>query len=197
MSNTNLPGYPAHASAKQFITCDHTGPASYTTGGETLGTTNLQTGVSFQGLAGIDNILSTGTLSVSGNYWVLAQPTGSGSRKTWKLLWFGSPSGSGSGVSGVTITAAGTYTGTPPTVTFGAAPTGGTTATGVAQLNVAGTAVVGVLITNAGSGYASAPTVTFSTGGATGTAVLGAAGTGQVASATNLSAETVKLTVIG
>lgn len=79
----------------------------------------------------------------------------------------------GKGVESVTIGAGGTgYTGTP-TVTFGAAPVGGTTATGT--VTVSGGVITGVVITNAGSGYITAPTVTFAGvgTGATGTAVLG------------------------
>lgn len=182
--------------AGKLLPVDHTGPASYTTGGETLGSINNQTGISLLGLGSIDMVIGSGNISSSGNYQVFAQQTGSGSRKTFNLLWFGSPGSSGSGVSSVTITAGGTYTGATPTVTF-SAPTSGTTATGIAILNGAGTAVIGVLITNAGSGYAAAPTVTFSAGGATGTAVLATAGTGQVAPATNLSGETVRIAYVG
>ncbi len=57
-----------------------------------------------------------------------------------------------------------------PSVTFSAAPSGGTTATGTALLGV-----TGVTVTSAGSGYTSAPTVAISGGGgagATGIAVI-------------------------
>lgn len=81
--------------------------------------------------------------------------------------------GVGKGVESVTVTAGGTgYTGTP-TVTFGAAPAGGTTATGTVV--TAGGVITGVIITNSGSGYVTAPSVTFTGAGtgATGTSVLG------------------------
>jgi len=185
--------------AGKLIPVDHAGPASYTTGGETLGAINNQTGVTLQGLATIDAVLVVG-ISISGNYSVQAQPTGTGSRKTFKLIWSNAVgSVSGQSVASVTITAGGTYTGATPSVTFGAAPAGGTTATGVAILNGAGTAVIGVLIQNPGAGYTSAPSVTFGAGGATGTAVLAPAGAAgaQVAAATNLSAETVRLVYVG
>jgi hypothetical protein len=71
----------------KLIPLDHTGPASYTTGGETIGTTNAFTGIAVLGLSVIDFIDCSG-LSVSGNFWVQAQVTGTGSRKSWKLLWF-------------------------------------------------------------------------------------------------------------
>ena len=92
MADVKLPDYPAHAGAVQFITVDHSGPASYTTGGETLGAANLQTGISVQGLASIDQVLVSG-VAVSGNFWCIAQPTGKGSRKTYKLLWFTAAAG--------------------------------------------------------------------------------------------------------
>lgn len=76
---------------------------------------------------------------------------------------------SGGAVTGVTITSSPTgYTGTP-TVTFTAAPSGGTTATGTAI--VTGGVVTGVNIINAGSGYTAAPTVSFSTTGVGGNSI--------------------------
>src|SRR6185369_10938694 len=71
----------------KLLAVDHAGPKSYTTGGETLGSNNAMTGISMLGLAVIDNVL------VSGSYWVVAQPTGKGERKTWKLLWFTATAG--------------------------------------------------------------------------------------------------------
>jgi hypothetical protein len=63
-------------------------------------------------------------------------------------------------VSSVTITHGGSDYLTAPTVTFSAPPSG-TTATGIATVNLKGQ-VTGVVITNGGSGYTTAPTVTFS-----------------------------------
>jgi|SRR6185369_9840759 len=77
----------------KLLAVDHAGPKSYTTGGETLGSNNAMTGISMLGLAVIDNVLGSGNLSVSGSYWVVAQPTGKGERKTWKLLWFTATAG--------------------------------------------------------------------------------------------------------
>jgi hypothetical protein len=141
-------------------------------------------------------------LTKSGNYEVRFQPSVTNSlRPTWTARWFNiAGSSTGSSVVGATITAGGTYTGTTPTVTFAAAPAGGTTATGVAVLNGAGTAVIGVLITNPGAGYLTAPAITFSAGGATATSVLSAAGStsgGEVANGTNLSAESVQFLATG
>lgn len=65
------------------------------------------------------------------------------------------------------------YVQSTTTVTFSAAPAGGKTARGVAQ--VVGGAVTGITVTDGGFGYTSAPTVTIAGAGtgATATAVLG------------------------
>lgn len=59
-----------------------------------------------------------------------------------------------------------------PTVTFTAAPAGGTTATGVANIDPVTGTVRSITITNPGDGYRVAPTVTFSGGGGTGAAAV-------------------------
>ncbi|TDH23959.1 T9SS type A sorting domain-containing protein [Segetibacter sp. 3557_3] len=72
-------------------------------------------------------------------------------------------------VGAVSITASpGGFT-VPPTVTFSAAPLGGTTATGTAILTNG--VVTGVNITNAGSGYTTAPSITWNYTGAGGSSV--------------------------
>ena len=78
---------------------------------------------------------------------------------------------------GVNITNAGSGYTSAPTVSFSAAPGGGTTATGTAAIY--GGKVDSITITNPGSGYTSAPTVSFSGGGgssAAATASLATAG---------------------
>lgn len=87
MADTKLADYPARLGDKQLVMVDHTGPASYTVGGETLGQINNQTGITAMGLSSLDGIWGSGSYSVSGNYWVQAVVTGKGSRKTWKLIW--------------------------------------------------------------------------------------------------------------
>ena len=64
-----------------------------------------------------------------------------------------------------------------PTVTFGAAPVGGTTATGVAVLGTGLQTgrVISVTITNPGSGYITSPNITFSAAPAGGTTATGVA----------------------
>jgi hypothetical protein len=72
-------------------------------------------------------------------------------------------------VSGVNVTGSiGGLTGTP-TLTFAAAPAGGTTATGTAV--VVNGKVTGVTITNPGSGYSTAPSITWNFTGAGGSTV--------------------------
>ncbi len=74
------------------IPVDHTGPVSYTTGGETVGNINNQTGITMLGLATIDYVGVEG-MAASGSYWVMAQPVGNGEGKTFKLIWFTASAG--------------------------------------------------------------------------------------------------------
>src|SRR5262249_51189492 len=64
----------------------------------------------------------------------------------------------GATVASVFLTSGGSGYSSAPTVTFGAAPPGGTTATGTATIS--GGVVTGITITNPGSGYTAAPAVT-------------------------------------
>lgn len=84
MANTTLGIYPAGQSKNIIV--DHTGPASYTTGGETFGNLNNQTGITLLGLAVLDFVDVQGP-SVSGNYSAVVQITGTGERKTCKIIW--------------------------------------------------------------------------------------------------------------
>lgn len=88
MSDTVLDRFTIGAG--KIIPVDHAGPASYAgpTDGETIGTTNNFTGISVVGLGSLDMILGSGSLSESGNYYVLVQATGTGIRKTFTLFWF-------------------------------------------------------------------------------------------------------------
>lgn len=88
MSDTVLDRYTIGAG--KIIPVDHVGPASYAgpSTGETLGNINNMTGISVVGLGALDLVLGSGTLSKSGNYYVLVQATGSGVRKTFTLFWF-------------------------------------------------------------------------------------------------------------
>ena len=69
-------------------------------------------------------------------------------------------------IATVTVNAHGTLynSATPPTVTFTAAPAGGTTATGVANIDDVTGTLRSITITNAGNGYRTAPTVTIAGG---------------------------------
>ena len=191
MGDTVLERYTAGQG--RLVPVDHTGPASYTTGGEVLGNSSSLTGQAVVGLGGIDAVLCC-EVSDSGNYYVKSQPSGAGSRKTFNLLWFAA--GVTQGVSSVAITAEGSgmTVGTVPLVFSGG---GGS---GAAGTFTATSATVGtVTITNPGSGYTSAPTVSAATGGTppTLTASIGSVSGGQVAAGTDLAAETVRLVYVG
>ena len=194
MGDTALNSYPIGGG--KIIPVDHTGPASYTTGGETLGNINNMTGISVAGLGSLDMVLGSGSLSESGNYEVKTQQTGLGSRKTFNLLWYAA------GVTQGVIDVA--SSGSPSGMTAGTYPlvfvntgTGGSGAAGT--ITVTTSAVTAINITNPGSGYTSAPTVSAATGGTppTLTATIGSVSGGQVASGTNLSGETVRLGYMG
>jgi hypothetical protein len=72
--------YPDFVGRRMIFAGNGTGPASYTTGGDpvTLSNSRLY----------IDVILSGGALTVDGTYYVLAIPSGTGVRPTWKLKWY-------------------------------------------------------------------------------------------------------------
>lgn len=91
MADKILDSFPIGAG--KIIPVDHTGPASYTAGGETLGTTNNITGITTLGFGALDMVLGSDNLSVSGNYRVRVQPSGAGAQKTSKLLWYNAGSG--------------------------------------------------------------------------------------------------------
>ena len=178
----------------RLIPVDHVGPASYTTGGETLGNTSSTSGQAAVGLGSLDLVITAG-VSNSGNYYLRSKSAGTGIRKSFFLLWFaaGFTEGvnlvTGSGGSGMTV---GTYA-----LSFTNTGTGGTGAAGTITVLTATTYTISV--TNPGSGYTSAPTVSAATGGTppTLTATIGAVSGGEVASGTNLSGETVRLIYAG
>ena len=60
MSDTVLDRFTIGAG--KILPVDHTGPASYTTGGETLGNINNMTGISVVGLGSLDMVLGSGSL---------------------------------------------------------------------------------------------------------------------------------------
>lgn len=102
-----------------------------------------------------DTMLKVNTsIPLNGDYRSTASGGWSNSTSAISTLTSGS-------VTAVTITSSAKgYTGVP-TITFAAAPSGGTTAKGTAI--VTGGVVTGVTITTPGAGYTSAPSVTFST----------------------------------
>ena len=77
MDITLLKGYPDLV-GRRFVWAGSTvGPASYTTGGNSIALPGFQDQ--------IDSIDSSGGLSVSGTYTYRAIPSGAGPRATWKL----------------------------------------------------------------------------------------------------------------
>jgi fibronectin type 3 domain-containing protein len=84
----------------------------------------------------------------------------------------------GSIVASVNVSNGGNNYTTAPTVTFAAAPAGGTTATGTATIS--GGHVTAITIINPGSGYTSAPNISFSGGGGTGAAATSTLGSGTL-----------------
>lgn len=171
--------------AGKIIPVDHVGPSSYTTGGETLGSSNNQTGITAMGLATIDAVLGSGTLTESGTYFVMAKQVGTGTQKTFKLVWYAVAGGGG------------TFTGTPATLTGTvAAPTittltnAGTTAPvytngGALTQTTGATGITGV----------QAPALTMNSYTPAGTVT--ATGFSEVSNGTDLSGEVVRLAYLG
>ena len=189
MADVKLADYPARLGDKQMVVVDHTGPASYTSGGETIGNSNNLTGISTQGLSGLD-FVDIMDVSVSGNYTLATQPTGAGSRKTAKLLWFFS----GVNGQGLLVTQNVAGTGMTPGTKVSIAFAGGTGSGAAGTVTVLTATTIQINVTNPGV-YTVAPTATISgTGGtpATLTVALAAAGS-QVTAGVNLSSETVRL----
>ena len=183
MGDTALNSYPIGGG--KIIPVDHTGPKSYTTGGETLGTTNNMTGISVVGLGSLDMVLGSGSLTDSGTYYVFVQPSGTGSRKTFKLLWYTSVAGSG------------TFTGTPAVLTgTNSAPTITTSSGGVSTaLGVAAGALSEVTGATGITGV-QAPVLTMNSYTPAGT-ITATGGLGEVSPGTDLSAETVRIGYVG
>jgi hypothetical protein len=175
----------------KILPVDHTGPASYTTGGETVGTLNNLTGIALLGLDSVDFVEGSGSLSLSGNYTVQVQQIGTGVRKQFKLKWLTAAGNAGAvvvvtpGASpyAYTATSAGTLVIAGGTVSAVTITRGAATAV---TLPTAGpiTVAVGDIVTIT---YSSLPTVTFLPSG-TGS---------EVASGTSLTGETVRLAYIG
>lgn len=188
-----LPDYPARLGPKQMVVGDYTGPTSTLVTGDVIGVTNNLTGVTVAGLSAIDQIEGSGSFSVSGAYSIQAKPSGLGPRKTWNLFW----NALGSVVS-VAQNAAGSGM-TPGTYTSTAA-TGGVAGTG-AQIQVTvltATTIGPIVVLNGGRGYTTLPTgFTVATGGTPPTFTITGNTAGPVAAGTDLSAQTVRLSIIG
>lgn len=192
MPNNVVVGVEPWGGRTRSVTYDHTGPVSYALGGETLGQ-SVYGGPNVFGLAGFYTVIPAGP-SVSGNYAVDTLYGGTGVRSSVKLRWkyagVGTTGVIGVGTSGGSGMTAGTYA-----LAFSGG--GGSGASGT--ITVTGSAVTSIVLTSPGTGYTSAPTVTAATGGTPPTlaATIGSNAGGEVAAATNLSAETVRLMAQG
>lgn len=189
MGNTAVKGYTDVWGKHGAAIYDHTGPASYVIGGETLRP-------NFFGLRSIDWFeamrSSNGALSAIS----ISPPGGGGNATSVVMKWQYAGTGS---VASVSQNAAGV--GMTPGVTvpivFSAPAAGGTQATGT--LTVLTATTFSSVITNPGSGYASAPTATVTgTGGTpvTLTSNLSVSGA-EPAAGTNLSGQSIRVIAIG
>jgi len=188
-----LPDYPARLGPKQMIVGDYTGPTSTLVTGDVIGVTNNLTGVTIAGLSAIDQIEGSGNYSVSGAYWVQVKPSGLGPRKTWNLFWNAS-----GGVVSVAQNVAGS--GMTPGTYISTAATGGVGGVG-AQIQVTvltATTIGPIVVLNSGRGYTTLPTgFTVATGGTPPTFTITGNTAGPVAAGVDLSAQTVRLSIIG
>jgi hypothetical protein len=186
MGNTAVSGYTDIIGKHGAWVGDHTGPASYTTGGETIQAVNF-------GLRSID-FVAADAVSFSGNYTVsvLTTKTLGAIKQTAKLIWrYMSTS---SGVNSIVITTPGTG-GTNGTVTIGSTGGGGTGAT--ISVTTAGGIITSVRLLSPGTGYTSVPTFTIAAGTGVVTATIGAVAGVEVAAGVNLSGESVRMMAIG
>ena len=137
------------------------------------------------GLGSLDMVLGSGSLTDSGTYYVFVQPSGTGSRKTFKLLWYTSVAGSG------------TFTGTPATLTgTNSAPTITTSSGGVTvALGVTAGALSEVTGASGITGV-QAPVLTMNSYTPAGT-ITATGGLGEVSPGTDLSGETVRIGYVG
>ena len=189
-----LPDYPARMGGKQMVTGDYTGPSSYAITGDTIGVTNNLTGVDIAGLSAIDQIIGSGSATISGGYTLQFQPSGKGIRKTWKAFW-----SSNGAVTSVVQNAAGS--GMTPGTYLSSAATGGANGSG-AQIQVTvltATTIGPIVVVSGGRGYTTLPTgFTVATGGTPPTfTVTGTIAGAPVVAGTDLSGETGRISLIG
>lgn len=190
MGNKSVNGYVDVIGKHGIWIGDHTGPASYVAGGETLT-------AQYFGLRSLDmaNAMRSTNLAYSA---VSISPTGNAGAisQNIKLLWQFASTGS---VASVSQNAAGSgmTVGTTVPIVFSAPAAGGVQATGT--LTVLTATTFSSVITNPGSGYTSAPTATVSgTGGTPPTLTSNLSTSGaQVAAGANLSGVSVRMIAIG
>jgi hypothetical protein len=88
MPNLALTGYPISAANRILNVLDHTGPASYTTGGENVPASDFN-------MSTLDIVLAA-QLTLSGNYSVLIlyPAMGTGNVQSINIAWYAFPGGS-------------------------------------------------------------------------------------------------------
>jgi hypothetical protein len=191
VANIPVKGYPDVWGKHKTGLWDHAGPTSYPAGGEVLGLSSSYGGVNPFGTSSYDYVQADG-LSNSGNYYCMAQYTGTGLRTTCLLRWFFSGLG-GQGVDSVIIATAGSGQ------TNGTYTANASSGTATIQYVIAGGALTSVKVLNPGGPYTTAPTFTIAAGGTPGTvtASIGPTGGLEAAPGANLSGETIRLMVTG
>lgn len=144
----------------------------------------------------IDNVNGS-VMSVSGNYQIIAKPSGVGPRQTWAAIWRYSGA-QGEGVNSVAIATAGSGQ-TNGTYTITDSGTNFATRAAKVSITIAGGAVTKATVVDPGAGYFGAPTFTVAEGGTPGTlsATTGLIAGTEVASGADLSAEQVQLAGFG
>ena len=191
MADTMVIGVDPVNGRSKLTYVDHYGPASYTTGGESWPQQSSFGGPNAVGLNDVNWV--NGGVTESGNYEVFPIFGGGGALKaTIKIKWQLSGAG-GPGVMAITSSGGSGMTAGTYALSCGSGSAAGT-------ITVSTSAVTNITITNPGL-YTSgiAPTVTAATGGTppTLTAVLGNTSGFEVPATTNLSAEKIRLAVLG
>jgi hypothetical protein len=81
MTITLFQGYPDYVGRRFLLAGNAAGPTSYQQStGDPVNSPGFQ--------VYLDAPLTNGVLTVSGNYYVVYQPSGAGPRATWKAIWY-------------------------------------------------------------------------------------------------------------
>lgn len=101
------PDWPNLLGRKQAFVGTGTGPAAYVTGGDVVTLTGYNSYIDY---------LISGSVSVSGTYYLRCIPSGAGPRATWKAIWIAISTGleptAGTNLSAEVVDVAGFASGT-------------------------------------------------------------------------------------